>query len=501
MEIINFLPPESGNFIVRIIAWLVSISGAVWLGIVLFTLLIKVISLPLDYVSKANMRKNSLRMEEMRDDLEKLQKQYANDKELYNQKMMALYKKNGYSMWGACLPTILTLVFFIIAINGFTNYSNIQNQQYFYDMSLAFNSVVYEGFEVDGEVIKKNADGSLTFNDNLIYADDDGVIQLVNEKGENFTLNRQFVEESGVKKLVVTTDSDNSYSQYVKTYEELTDGSIKFGIVEYRPVLDKLKTSELELNGKNYTEFLADAEIKAQEKGEPIEEISVAKDFILQIQQTRSAETYRSVEAGFFWVKNVWVADNAARHPIMTNWDEFKNSYGYEDNSVNKVTSEDYSNLIKKLDKEKTEPNGYYILVVLNAASYFLMQLVNNKAQKAQMELQTVDGQGAQTQKMMTWIMPIMMAFFAFMYTAAFSIYIVLSSLISMFTTLGINAIIDKRFKKEQQANGKKNVVRGRVYTPKQEEKKEQPKKKGGLFGKKEQQPQQDFLTGKIKKK
>ena len=36
-------------------------------------------------------------MEEMRPELEKLQKQYANNKELYSQKMMALYKKEGYS--------------------------------------------------------------------------------------------------------------------------------------------------------------------------------------------------------------------------------------------------------------------------------------------------------------------------------------------------------------------------------------------------------------------
>ena len=80
-----------------------------------------------------HMRKNSLKMEEMRPELEKLQKQYANDKQLYNQKMMALYKKNGYSMMGSCLPTIITLVIFIVAINGFTAYSQYQNRVYFYE--------------------------------------------------------------------------------------------------------------------------------------------------------------------------------------------------------------------------------------------------------------------------------------------------------------------------------------------------------------------------------
>ena len=115
-EIINFTKPITDSWLVDIVLWLVTICGSVWLGVILFTLLLKLVTLPFDFISRAKMRKNSLLMEEMRPELEKLQKQYANNKQLYNQKMMALYKRNGYSMWGACLPTIFTLVIFIIAI-------------------------------------------------------------------------------------------------------------------------------------------------------------------------------------------------------------------------------------------------------------------------------------------------------------------------------------------------------------------------------------------------
>ncbi len=112
------------------------------------------------------------------------------------------------------------------------------------------------------------------------------------------------------------------------------------------------------------------------------------------------------------------------------------------------------------------------------------------------MDLQTVDGQGAQQQKMMMWMMPIMMAFFSFLYTAAFSIYIVLSSFISIGTTLGINAIVDKQYKNAKPTENQ--VVRGRVYTPKAEEKTEQkkPAKK-----KKEDIPEKDFLRASAEKK
>jgi len=106
------------------ITWFITLFASTGLGIILFTVILKVITLPLDYASRASMRKNSLKMEEMRPELEKLQKQYANDKQLYQTKMMELYKKNGYSAFGACLPTIVTLVLFIVILQSFNKYSN-----------------------------------------------------------------------------------------------------------------------------------------------------------------------------------------------------------------------------------------------------------------------------------------------------------------------------------------------------------------------------------------
>ena len=86
---------QSLDWLTSIITAIVTSVSSVMLGVVLFTLVLKVITLPLDYFSRASMRKSSLKMEEMRPELEKLQKQYANDKQLYQQKMMALYKKRG----------------------------------------------------------------------------------------------------------------------------------------------------------------------------------------------------------------------------------------------------------------------------------------------------------------------------------------------------------------------------------------------------------------------
>ena len=78
---VSQIPADFGdklNWIGVVIQWIIGIAGNVGLGIVLFTLVLKLITLPLDIYSKASMRKNSLKMEKMRPQLEKLQKQYQN---------------------------------------------------------------------------------------------------------------------------------------------------------------------------------------------------------------------------------------------------------------------------------------------------------------------------------------------------------------------------------------------------------------------------------------
>ncbi|MFR6055313.1 MAG: hypothetical protein ACLUHK_01640 [Eubacteriales bacterium] len=72
-------PTISGlnSWIATFINWFPTIV----LGVTMFTLALKLVTFPLDFYSRASMRRNSLKMEQMRPQLEKLQKQYAGDKQ------------------------------------------------------------------------------------------------------------------------------------------------------------------------------------------------------------------------------------------------------------------------------------------------------------------------------------------------------------------------------------------------------------------------------------
>lgn len=489
INLIYFAEPVTGNFLVDIIKWLIQISSSIALGVILFTVILKLITLPFDFFSRVSMRKNSLKMEQMRPELEKLQKQYANDKNLYSQKMMALYKKNGYSMWGSCLPTIITLVIFIVAINAFTSYSQYQNREYFYNMSLAYNNVVYAGLEEDGTYIKFE-DGTYKIDYEGLknaYVDDTTPITNENNSVKIFLTK---VENS------ISIQTENGYTKHTFTYSEEGGVFSLSSAEDFEILTGKLNTTKetvatarnnyLKINGKTFTEYNTNNE-------NPLDEPAFIKD----ICQEKSAESFRSVKKKFLWVKNIWVTDSPMAHPIEANWDTFKTTYKYgEEESTHGMQTEDYNNLIAKLSYEANEQvNGYFILAVLTAGISFLTQFVMSKSQKAQMELQTVDGQGAQTQKMMMWMMPIMMAFFSFMYTAAFSIYMIISSVFSILTTLGINWVVDKKFAKNLK-NQSSDKVRGRIHTP---EVKEEPKKDTKV--KKTDKPEVgDFITGPVKK-
>ena len=534
MGIINFTMPTSGNFLVEIIIWLVKISSSVALGIVLFTLILKLITLPFDYFSRSSMRKNSLKMEEMRPELEKLQKQYADNKDLYNQKMMALYKKNGYSMFGSCLPTILTLVIFIVAINAFTEYSQYQNKMDFYEMSKAYNSVVYSGFETDDKFVVRNEKGELIIATDEIKTQVEDKLDLDSmdvNYSDTYTIPTTNGKETGEIKvdLKISIDASNqisralvlstekSYIDVILNYEYNENSQLAFGRIEYllsnnavnvlkNPSANILiKQNNLLINSEEQTfEQAYNAEKarieklnqdNAQTEGwqnvkVPTEEQFV-DTFLNDIQSFMSAKKYKEVQSSFLWIKNIWVTDSPMKNPVEKSWSSFKQTHGY---SGTDIGDNGYNKLIAGLKEETTQPNGYFILVILTAGVSLLSQIVMGKSQKAQMELQTVDGQGAQTQKMMQWMMPIMMAVFAFMYTSAFSIYIILSSIIGIGTTFLINFIVDLQLKKENK-NKQTEKVRGRIHTPAPEQPKKEEKKKN-----KNQPPENDFLSGKAGK-
>ena len=108
----------AANKIAEGVMWLIDALnkgiGNYGVAVICFTLILKLAMSPFDVWQKVVMTKNNRAMERMKPQLEKLQQQYAGNKELYSQKQMELYRKEKYSMLGSCLPSIISLVIFFM---------------------------------------------------------------------------------------------------------------------------------------------------------------------------------------------------------------------------------------------------------------------------------------------------------------------------------------------------------------------------------------------------
>lgn len=90
------------GFIIEHIYQLVANYG---LAIIIFTLIIKLILIPLNIRSQKAMKKQ----QKIQPVLQELQQKYANDQEKLQREMMKLYKENNISMAGGCLPMLIQM--------------------------------------------------------------------------------------------------------------------------------------------------------------------------------------------------------------------------------------------------------------------------------------------------------------------------------------------------------------------------------------------------------
>lgn len=550
------LPNVKYAWLLQIIESLINAVVDVGVGIIVFTIILKLITLPLDIFSRASMKKNALKMEMMRDDLEKLQKQYANNKQLYQQKMMALYKKNGYSALMPCLPTIVSLVFFIIVIGAFSSYSRKADFEVFRQMQSAYDQAIVK--EVDGEpvynenyIVRVKDKDSTPDNPKYTYyvnVDDavkkSSLVSYFDLTGIDYTAADAKADKNNYL-LKVSYDSTNGYDNAFITelrkisgkefnvyfvsegegkdtvytgklnfaHQKIQSELINFAVNDFvekelseteiqdllrkdengKKALDKddsglysiadinvfrARNSKIEVFINENTgefDYLAYISNKYSDPADGEETGSVKKleiankvfggdvvDFIAESYATEniykparkaakeSYKKHRSSSVVFPWVKNLWVVDSPFK-PAIPSYSELKSTLKI---SERQLSQKKYDELTADLKEYKQtgfgKGNGLFILVALSIITMLLSTVIMNKTQKTQMELSSVDGangQAATQQKIMTWIMPIMFGIFAFIYSAGFSIYMVMSSILSTVFTLVINFCVEKAFK------------------------------------------------------
>jgi len=104
---------------VNVLIWIYDVVGNNFgLAIILFTILIRIITWPLN----AQQMKGATAMQELQNDKEwqAVQKKYAKDKEKMAQEQMRFYREKGINPFGSCLPTLIQFPIIIALYQSIT---------------------------------------------------------------------------------------------------------------------------------------------------------------------------------------------------------------------------------------------------------------------------------------------------------------------------------------------------------------------------------------------
>lgn len=148
------------NWVGKLVEGLYGAIGNYGWTVVLFTVILKVITLPLDFWQRCSAKKNAVKMEQMKPMLAKIDKAYGDNKKGAQAEKQKLMKKFGYSMFSSCLPMLVTLVIFIVMFSGLTSYSSHSNVKEYNELVNSYHYAI---------IVSSNENG-LEIPDNLKFA-------------------------------------------------------------------------------------------------------------------------------------------------------------------------------------------------------------------------------------------------------------------------------------------------------------------------------------------
>ena len=394
--------------------------------ILFFTVCLKLLLLPLDLYQRIKMRKNQIITERLKPQLEKLQQQYAGDKQTLAQKQMELNKKEGFSYFSSCLPMIVTLVIFFYLFAGLNNISQYKNLRQYVELYDAYTVV---------ETQKK----------------DEKFDVAVDAETKNVSWNELSEEQQA---LMALRPQESAYKDENGNW---TDGGE-----------DAYKAADeawVNTNQKRVNDLYRAMENTYNANIRP-----AAQQAVVERYTGTGAYEGQAAKESFLWISNIWSPDVPWRKAILSHDQFLSNISDYSkygevldsldvdpekpDKYGNCLTAATFADMISPAkynnvtgalrgSDEYDGVNGFLILPILSVALSFLSQFITSRLQK-QSGQAAPEGGMAGSMKMMMIIMPVMMGIFALSYTAMFTLYIVVNStttfLINVLTSLAMNA-------------------------------------------------------------
>lgn len=181
------------------------------------------------------------------------------------------------------------------------------------------------------------------------------------------------------------------------------------------------------------------------------------KGFDTQLAQWRALakeaiqKEYKNQQDSWLWIHNISQPDTWAK--VMPEFSSGENNFATYVNTEAFASAEKTYNIIRSSVMEMDDIsygkngswNGLMILPLMSVALSFLSMWISQRMERKTRSGEVVQNQqqAAQSKTMMI-MMPLMMAWFGFMYTGSFAIYMVVNYFLSIFSTIGLRAPVEK---------------------------------------------------------
>ena len=368
-------------------------------AIIVFTIVLKVILLPLDFLNKYVTAKNAKVQKAIQPELEKIQKQYGNNKQIINQKTMELYKKNNYSITGSCVVMLinmaLTLTIFITLFSGLNSMAAYKVQYQYNEIQKSYYSVEDYSNENLADRYKHYFIEYASNSDNL------------NEEGKikDEAAAKTYAKEKVIAEIAAYNNETNN-ANALQRYGEVKESWLW---------IDNIWKSDT--------------------------------------PWTNSVATFKEYSSSARSTFTDVVIKNAADEQIGTlTADDLKS-----------LVEAEYNQIMDPIRETAGRANGYLIVVILAAGLNLISLLASQGKLKFKRKKKTTLEEEPKQKQPGGWLMlvllPAIMIYITLIYNAVFGLYIFVSSLVTTAATPLINWLINVIDKKKQAKKDKEVTV------------------------------------------
>jgi len=135
-------------FVIWSLMWINKLFGNLGWSLVVFSVLTKIVFMPLTKKSTESMKK----MQELNPQIKKLQEKYKDKPDVIQREMMKLYKDNKVNPMGGCLPILLQMPFFFALYSALINSIDLWHAPFMLwikDLSMPDTVLSISGFNVN----------------------------------------------------------------------------------------------------------------------------------------------------------------------------------------------------------------------------------------------------------------------------------------------------------------------------------------------------------------